>query len=144
MNKPIRITEGNATAIEAALHAVNGTARQHSFTDYAKIAAVAESAEKEVSALVGKTHASGATWVETSGEAVCNSYAKQSRTRVATTVQLERRSSGWFLTGVAKTEIWQSGGGAGRLTLTQVQADRAAEIFRRRFSVAPAAVAIAT
>jgi hypothetical protein len=143
MNKPIRITEENATAIESALHAVNGTARQHSFTDYAEIAAVAESAEKEVAALVGKTHAAGAMWAETSGQAVCNAYAKQSRTRVATTVRLERRPSGWFLADVKKTKIWQQGGGSGLLTLTQAQADRATEIFRRRFSVAPAAVAVA-
>lgn len=143
MNKQIRITEENATAIEAALHAVNGTARQHSFTDYAEIAAVAESAEKEVVALVGKTHAAGATWVETSGQAMCNAYAKKARTRVATTVKLERRPSGWFLASITKTEIWQAGGGAWMLTLTQAQADRATEIFRRRFSVAPAAVAIA-
>ena len=143
MNKQIRITEENAAAIEAALHAVNGTARQHSFTDYAEIAAVAESAEKEVVALVGKTHAAGATWVETSGQAMCNAYAKKARTRVATTVRLERRPSGWFMTDVRKVEIWQTGGGPGLLTLTQAQADRAVEIFRRRFAVSPAAVAVA-
>ena len=138
MNKPIRITAENSAAIESALHVVNGTARQYAFTDYAEIAEIAAEAEKEVVALVGKTYASGAIFSKTSGKAVCNAYDRKSRTRVATTVKLDRRPSGWFLTNVKKTEIWQQGGGSGLLTLTQAQSDRAIDIFRRRFSVAPA------
>lgn len=134
--KAMKIEERNAVAIEAALHAANGAARQHAYTEYSEIAAIAEFAENYVLSLIGKKGAKGAVWTKTSGNPVCGAYAKKGFTRPATQVRMERRASGWFLTEVRKVEIGQKGGGDGRLTLTAEQASRTVEIFRKQFSVA--------
>ena len=137
MKKPIQITEKNAAAIEAALAEVNGRAEAHAYTSFSEIEQLAKAAEARLSALgILKKNAQGARWTETSGSEVSNAYAKKSRSRTATTVRLERKSAGWYLVQANKTEIWQQGGGAGRIALTPAQAEQAIASFRAGFSIA--------
>ncbi len=133
---PIKITTDNAAAIEAALKAVNGKALQHAYAVAYEIEGLAEDAEKQLESLgLPKSGRVGASWTQTSGGKVSNSYAKKCHSRTATAVRLERRSTGWFLIEAKKVEVGQSGGGAGLLTLTQAQADDATRRFRARFAV---------
>jgi hypothetical protein len=138
--KPIKITESNKAAIEAALKEVNGTASAHTYTDFFEIENLAEAAEKQLEAVhVVKAKRAGAKWTETSGGAVAKAYSKKGGTRIATRVTIERRSAGWYLVEAKKTEIWERGGGAGSLALTREQADAAVAAFKTRFIVQAAA-----
>lgn len=131
----VKIEEKNASAIEAALKAVNGRATAHAYTDYAEIAALADESEKEVLALVGSRKAAvGAVVESTSGGKVPNAYAKIARNRVGTTVKIERFATGWFLTGVKSATIYQSGG-SDRLTLTEAQDAEAVKRLRSQYLV---------
>jgi hypothetical protein len=137
--KPIRITPENAEAIEAALAAVNGKAERHAYTLTSELDRLARAAEAELMSLVGaEKYAPGATWVETSGATVANSYGYR---RDATRVTLTRRPTGWFLTEATSVQIHAQGGGRGRLTLTQAQDERAVAVLRARYAVAAPAVA---
>ena len=136
---PIRITEANAAAIEAALKAVNGKAEAHAYTAFGEIEALAEAAEARLEALgLPKTQRTGALWTETSGSAVSNSYAKKAFHRAATIVQLQRRPSGWFLVSAFATTIGASGGGKGGLILSAEQDAEAVRRLRASYSVKPA------
>ena len=102
---PTNITAKNAAAITAKLAAVNGRATTHAFTEYDHIAYVAALAEKAAHALLGSQKAIvGATWTETSGEKVCNAYARTGYWRAATRITMTRRPSSWFLTEVERVE----------------------------------------
>lgn len=132
----IKIDAANATKIEAALSAVNGRATAHAYTDYEDIFDLSRTAEAALEALrLPKTARKGAAWTETSGGAVTNSYARKGRTRTATTVRLERRAKDWYLVSAVKDEIYQQGGGKGRLTISQAQADDAVARLRATFTV---------
>ena len=131
--KAIKITEANAAAIEAALKQVNGRAEQHAYTTFGEIENLAAAAEKKLLGLVFKKDAAGASYRETSGGKVPNSY-KQSRN--ATSVTLIRKSAGWYLASATATTVWGDGGGNGSLTLTQEQAEAAVAIFKKQFRVA--------
>lgn len=132
--KPILITEKNADSIAAALHAVNGTATAHTYSDFSKIAGIAAKAEREAIALLGsKKAAVGVRWAETSGGRVPNAYDKQAHTRIATCVTLERRPSGWFLTNARKATIFKDGGGPGLLFLTAAHEAAAIHELQKRY-----------
>ena len=131
--KPIRIDIENRSAIEAALKEVNGTATAHTFTDCCELVAMASEAEAAARHLLNAADLPGARYTETSGGAVAKKYRNS---RKATTVTIERRSKGWFLVAVASTEIWEKGGGAGRLVLTPEQDVAARNKFATRYSVA--------
>ncbi len=134
---PIKITEENSAAIEAALKAVNGRACQHAYTAYLDLEVMAEAAEKRLEKMgLPKSRRSGAAWSETSGAAVSNSYAKKGFSRPATSVRLERRSSAWYLVSAIATTIGQQGGGAGRLILTKAQDEEVVRNLRESYSVA--------
>jgi hypothetical protein len=138
--KAIKIVEDNAIAIEDALKAVNGRAETHAYTEFYEVERLAEMAECELSALdLPKADRAGARWTETSGDKVPNACGKKWHGRNATRVVLERRSAGWYLLSAQKVQIGQSGSGAGRLALTQKQADEAARRLRARFDVLAAA-----
>ena len=136
IRKPIPVTDDNQAAIEQALSAVNGRAHDHAYTEYSELAALAESAEKRALELLGaKKYIVGATWTETSGGAVNNTYARAGFSRIGTRVVLQRKSSGWYLIDANRQEIRQQGGGKGRLTFTAAQAARALDLCRAQFSV---------
>jgi hypothetical protein len=137
MFKAIKITPANAKAIEAALAAVNGRATQHVFKRMSEIEWLAASAERKLDALkVPKFMRAGAEWVETSGAEVSSAYAKKNSTRKATTVQIARKSSAWYVTRILAGEVYKEGGGPGRLILTKEQAAKAVAEFSKQFAVA--------
>jgi hypothetical protein len=92
-------------AVEAALLAVNGKSKEHTFTDYSKIAELVQDAELGLEKLgILKKDAAGAKFKAYSGKAVANSY-KYSRT--GTTIELERKSTGWHLTSIKTYNLYQ-------------------------------------
>ena len=134
--KAIKITEANAEAIESALLAVNGKAREHAYTTLTEIEALARRAEKQLESLgIAKTRRAGARRSDTSGAAMPNAYNKKCRIRKATLVRLERRATGWFLVDARSVEVWQQGGGPGRLAITKEQEAEAIAAFKQSFSV---------
>ena len=128
--KPIKIIPANAKAITAALKAVNKSAVTHTYAEAWEIVRLVDAADAELARIqLPKTMHVGAKYHATSGEAVSNSYAKKAHTRIATSVTLERRSTGWFLVGVEAATIWKQGG-TERLVLTEAQRDEAIARFR--------------
>jgi hypothetical protein len=137
MKNPIRITEANADAIEAALKAVNGRTETWAYTAFIEIENLSKTAEAHLEALgLPKAQRAGARWVETSGCAVANSCAKNGSSRAATRVTLERRAIGWFLLYACATTISAGGGGKGALILTAKQDAEAVRRLRASYSVA--------
>jgi len=131
--KAIKIEAKNAAAIESALKAVNGKSEAHAFTTFNEILFMSEEAEDAIDRLkLPKANRAGAAWRETSGTSVPNSYKGK---RNGTRVTIERRSGGWYLTEITQVELYQQGGGAGRLRVTQAQADDAVARFKAGFSV---------
>lgn len=132
--KAIKITAANTSAIEAALHEINGRAHDHTYNYYSEVSYEAEQAEKKTVALVGaKDRSVGAIWSVTSGGRVANSYKYS---RIGTTIKIERRASGWFLVDVSPARLYNEGGGSGRLTLTKEQDEAACAMLRKQYRVA--------
>jgi hypothetical protein len=127
----IAIDLKNADKIMAALEAVNGRAREHTFCMFLQLSDLAEKAEKELTALVNKSDAAGALFIATSGHEMPKSYKYP---RVATEVILERGAKGWFLTSVAGAAIYNSGG-KGYLVLTPSQDAKAVERLRLKYRI---------
>ena len=133
--KPIKIDRINAQAIEAALAEVNGKSKEHTYTDYRAIAHLADVAELGLNNInVPKKYRAGASYVSTSGDRVSSSYTKNTRTRNATKVQIDRRPSGWYLVSVERAEVFREGGG-NTLILTKDQEAKAIEALKSKFIV---------
>lgn len=129
----IKINEANQVAVEVALHAVNGKSRAHTYTKLAEIARLAERAEVALVELgLPYKLRTGAAWSETSGDEVANAYNSR---RDGTAVRLERRSTGWVLVSATKVTLYKEGGGKGRLSLTQAQADEVTRRFQSQFHI---------
>ena len=136
--KPIKITEANSVAIVMALDAVNGKAWNHTFSTYKEIANLASDAETRVVGLVGSQKAAvGAVLKAVSGQKVANSYKY---TRTGTRVYIERRSTGWFLIDIVSEILYANQGGARVLTLTPAQDEKAIEVLRAEYLIAPVEV----
>jgi hypothetical protein len=130
----ILISEKNKAAIEAVLRATNGHATAHTYNRFEEIIAAAEKAEKAAVELLGsKKAAIGAAWEQTSGERVANSYDRCARTRIATTITLTRRPSGWFLTSVEAATIYKKGGNKGVICLNDEQEVVAISVLRNKY-----------
>ena len=131
----IKIEKKNQAAIEAALLSVNGRAHDHAYTTFGAVEKIAQESEKQVIWLVGsKKAAVGALVESTSGKDMPKAYRYS---RVGTTVNIERCSTGWFLVGVAPATLYQQGGKA-RLTLTDKQDGIAVACLRSQYRVAKA------
>lgn len=127
--KDIKITTSNLPAIEAALASANGKASAHTYVA-ADIIRLAQRAEAAVVRLTGaKKHAIGARMYALSGEAVSKGY-----TRAATWVNIERKSTAWYLTRCARINAGQWGGSK-RLMLTPEQDTTAIAQFRKAYGV---------
>ena len=135
----ITIDQKNADKIMAALEAVNGRAREHTFCMFLQLSDLAEKAEKELIALVKKSDAAGAVYVATSGREMPNSYKYA---RVATKVILERGAKSWFLISVEGAAIYNSGGDE-YLILNQTQDTKAVERLRSKYRIAKPRLTIA-
>jgi 7-keto-8-aminopelargonate synthetase-like enzyme len=119
--KAIKISPENALTIEDALKTVNGRAEYHAYTTFPEIEGLAATANSLLTkTLLPKSDHKKARLVAISGVAVSNAYAKKGRTRAATRVELECRSTGWFITAAAPATVGQSGGNL-RLVLTPAQ-----------------------
>lgn len=130
----ILIAEKNKAAIEAVLRATNGRATAHTYNRFEEILSAAEKAEKTAVELLGsKKSAIGATWTQTSGERVANAYDRFAHTRIATTITLSRRPSGWFLTAVEAATIYNDGGNDGVIYLTEEQDAVAISVLRKKY-----------
>jgi hypothetical protein len=139
--KAVAIRDENAIAIEAALHAVNGRARDHAYTSPGELSNVARTAEKQLEELrLPLKERIGARYLSISGAPVPNAYKG---TRVGTALTLVRRASGWFLENVQRAVLYNSGGGRNRLTVTSAQDQGAVRRLRARYTVA-VSVAAAT
>jgi len=124
--KPIKITRQNATAIEAALRAVNGMATAYTFSTYFEIEATAAEAERRLSELgIAKSRHVGSMFACTSGSAVPGAYAKKGALRVVTRIAIERRPAGWYLTKISRAEVFQLGRMRWPLYVTAAQRDEA-------------------
>jgi len=128
----IKISTENKDKIEAALREVNGRSEAHAYTSYAEVAALAESAEKEMEELLYRKDWKGARWEETSGAKVANSYKG---TRNGTKVTLDRGSKDWFLVAAVQVSVFNSGGGSGHLYLTPKQDEATKKRLAERYQV---------
>jgi hypothetical protein len=127
--KAIKISPENTAAIVEALKAANGRADRHAFTTFAEVEGLVITAESRLAkTLLPKAAHKGARLIAISGDAVPNAYAKKATTRAATRMELERRSTAWFVTAITADTVYQSGGGL-RLVLTQTQKDEAVTRF---------------
>jgi hypothetical protein len=130
--KPIKITDNNASGIEAALRAANGSAEAHTYIRYSEMRGLAHRAEKELTTLLAyDKYKSGATLDSRSGAKLPNRYRNS---RIVTRVKLERRTKDWFLVS-AKTEIAWREVEYDHLYLTPAQDAQAIKILRSRYSI---------
>ena len=130
--KPIKVCQQNLSALNAALLAVNGKATAHTLTDAEDLLRIASNTEGCLVRLVGaKKRAPGATMTYISGDAMPAAYKYS---RAATHLELERRSSDWFLINASATAIYNDGGKA-QLTLTPAQDAAAIATLRKEYIV---------
>jgi hypothetical protein len=116
-------------AVENTLKSVNGKAEQHAYTDFRDIARIVDAAEKRLQEVgIPKKQRKGAVVYSTSGGTVPNSYKYS---RKATTIKLERKSTGWFLVSAGMIEIYKDGGGT-RICLTEQQKQKGTSEFLKK------------
>lgn len=121
--KPIKIAPSNAIAITDALAAVNGRAAAFTVTSYYDVASAATDADARLLALPAAARKGARAWYIPAGPGAGYKYKAKS-----TRIDIERRASGWFLTGVAEAIVYPKQ--AARLSIT-ITPDQAAEIARR-------------
>ena len=96
--KQIKIVKENFEDIQAILNSANGKATAHTYSDASDIFKLASVAESEIYELVGnRSLMRGAVVKERSGDALANAYRNS---RICTSVELMRRSAGWYLVDV--------------------------------------------
>ena len=123
--KPIKIADKNIVKIHEALEAVNGKATAHTFWHFRQIEKLVDEAEKQLDGFgLPKKLQVGAKVKFWSGDAVPNAYKWE---RKATLVEIERRSSGWFLNEISADGIYQQP----PKPLYMLTADQDQEVVRR-------------
>jgi hypothetical protein len=129
--KAIKLTADNTAAIHAALEAVNGKAIQHTYSAREVLELVPYFENKLVTLVGSKKLAPGAKASSRSGGALPNAY-KYSRT--VTDVEIERRSSAWYLVSVSSATAYKEAG-KDLLKLTTEQDATAVANFRKQYFV---------
>ena len=100
----IKITKENESAIDQVLKAVNGKASSHTYTRFSELWCVANEAEEQLSEFnIPKALRKGARYVSQSGEILPSAYKYAATT---TTVTIERKSGGWYLSHVAPSTLY--------------------------------------
>jgi hypothetical protein len=123
-NKPVKIVPDNRGIIEAMLEAVNGRASSFTVTDYRVVEAVASETEKRLEGLPKAERVGArASWHPAGPSAKRYKYRA-----VSTGIALERRATGWYLTGASRTEVRPNEPAKLAVYITEAQA---AEIARR-------------
>jgi hypothetical protein len=117
--KPIKVSDTNVAAIDAAIRSTEGRATARTAT-YRDVAAAVDWAEQALAVLPKRLWV-GAT-VEWDENVVPNAYSHRAE---STLVRLVRRQTGWFLTGAERhrTATRSYGRGHGRRTVTIQHAD---------------------
>ena len=117
--KPIKINTDNADQIHAALAAVAGRAKTHTFLALHELTALAKEAECRLDDLgVPKKHRPGSEFFATSGGKLPKSYRFKI---IVTRVELKRFPEGWRLTCAQALEVWSGGGRSLRLIAPQAE-----------------------
>jgi len=121
--------------IDEVLRNVNGAATCHTYSSASEILEIAKEAEEKLDRLgLPKKDRAGAIATKTSGGKVLGAYKYH---RVATYVKMKRGSRDWFLTFVAKVNVFPDNPERNlSLTLTQEQDKIVVEIFRKSYHVA--------
>ena len=131
----IKINETNKTAIEAALKAANGSAHTHTFTSFSSILLLTDFLDKRLNGLgISKADSVGAQGIMESGGVLPNAYKY---TCFVTSVQLVRRSTGWFLKSANITTRRPAQGVRSELHLTSKQDAIAIKHLRSRYRILP-------
>jgi hypothetical protein len=106
MKKPIRLVKENEEMVTNALREAMGRATAHVF-HASDIFRLGVQAEKRLSNLgLIKKEMVGAKVCARSGTPTSNAYKRAARSCVCTSVTMERRATGWFIVGIAKTDAY--------------------------------------
>jgi hypothetical protein len=117
--KPVKINTDNADQIHAALAAVAGRAKTHTFLHLHELTALVKEAECRLDELgIPKKHRPGAEFFATSGGKLPSSYRFSI---IVTRVELKRFPEGWRLTSAQAINAWNGGGRSLRLTAPQAE-----------------------
>lgn len=128
------INADNATALEAALAAVNGKSTAHTYTSAHELLTLAKRAEHALDNLgLTKLERVGAVYTAQSGDSVATAYKHP---RTATGVTLQRKAAGWVLVKVEPVTLWTAAGKRGALCLTPAQDVHAQRRARAWYTVA--------
>ncbi len=133
--KAIKFDVKNAEKINAILDEVNGIAASHTYNKFTDMFADCNNQISRAENLVGgKKYAIGIKIIVESGDSVKSAYKY---TRIGTSVTLECRSSGWFITNICRADIWAKGGQSS-IHMTPSHHERAVEVLRRDYVVVTA------
>lgn len=131
--KAIKITAENMDAIESALLAVNGKAKEHVFTAAIELLHISDRAEGRLDAIgIPKADRKGARFIQESGEKLPSAYKYAART---TRVVIERRASGWWVIDISESSIYPASKPFQRMTLTEAQDAKAVANLRKTYNV---------
>jgi hypothetical protein len=101
----MKINLNNTEALAAALEAVNGRASAHTLAP-SDVEDLAGRIEKDLQGRGVPKNAVKGTRVTYTPAGPGKAYARKARSVVSTWIQIERGSSGWFLTGAERVDIW--------------------------------------
>jgi len=103
----IKIQLSNKAKVETLLNEINGKAAQHCYNHYEEIKQVADRFSHQLNKLLNKKDQVGSKFASTSGDSVPNAYKYNRR---ATSIILEKTSTGIFLTDAQPVTIYKEGG----------------------------------
>ncbi len=119
-------------SVKDALKKVNGKSEAHTFICLDQLNEVVCDAEDKLESIgLAKKYRAGARYTAVSGGSVPSAY-KYSRT--ATTITIERRSTGWFLVHANDLTIYKDSG-KGLMSLTKAQDEQAIAALRKGYLV---------
>ena len=129
----IKFKTENETKFNALLNEVNGRASGHTYTRFSNFAAESNNVILRIETLLGgKKHCLGVKFSIESGGSVSGGYKYS---RIGTQVSLERRASGWFVTGIRRVDIGGHGGKS-KITFTQAHHDQAVKVLSNGYIIA--------
>ena len=133
--KAIKFDVKNAEKINAILAAINGKATDHTYKTFTEMVAACNFGISRAENLVGgKKYAIGIKIMVESGHSVKSAYKYS---RIGTSVRLECRASGWFITNISRADIWAKGGQS-TIHMTPSHHQRAVEVLGRGYVVVTA------
>ena len=129
---PIKITEDKVNDLQSILDFVNGKSVTHVCRSASILIQYAKDAESKMAKLgIPKKNRRGAKFIAVSGNALPNAY-KYAVNR--TTIQIERRSSDWYLINATKKEHYPTMTPVERLYLTEEQDKKAISKLREQYN----------